>query len=621
MQIWTRIRTFVRRLTAETRGNVAMIFGLALPGLILMTLGGVDIHRVSTVRINLQDALDAAALAAARSSYTEQADIQRVGMAALRANLAAYPNVTLLTAGTTFQLTENQTVVADARASVKTLVANIFLPPYGQFMDDYLPVGAHSEVTRSSKNIEVALVVDITGSMAGQKLTDLKAAATQLVDIVVQDLQTPWYSKMSLIPYSMGVNMGTYANGARGTPTGSVNISNVRWGVGSRKTISSVNRSNNVFTLNNHGYQDGDIVWVWNASGMTQINNRRFRVDRINNNTFRLEVQSGSSWSTLSTSSFNDYTGNGRIQECFRDDCLVQVTTSSAHGLTDDSDESVYISDVGGATQINAKGYWVTRVDATNYAISAVGADWGSYSSGGKSWCGRYGCTWRVYQDDTGVIDWKQATLCASERHGSERYTDAGPSSAKVSFNYQRNLSDCPNSPIIPLTASKSDLKNRITGFTASGSTAGHIGAAWGWYTISPNWNDLWPSSGAGAYNDPNTLKAVILMTDGEFNVTYCSGVYSSDAPNASNTDQIDNCNSPNGDAFNQAENLCDGMKAQGILVYTVGFQVPSNGAAADIMRDCATSSNMAFLPTSGADLTDAFKAIGADIYRLRISK
>ena len=76
----------VRRLAGDVRGNVAMLFGLSLPVLILMTFGGVDIHRMSTVRVNLQDALDAAALAAARSPFTADEDLQRVGLAALRAN-------------------------------------------------------------------------------------------------------------------------------------------------------------------------------------------------------------------------------------------------------------------------------------------------------------------------------------------------------------------------------------------------------------------------------------------------------------------------------------------------------------------------------------------------------
>ncbi len=139
----------VRRFAADVRGNVAMLFGLSLPVLILMIFGGVDIHRMSTVRVNLQDALDAAALAAARSPYTADADLQRVGLAALKANLKSYPNVTLEEDQTSFTLSGDDVVIADARVQVKTLVANIFLPPYGQLMDDYLPVGSHSEVDRS----------------------------------------------------------------------------------------------------------------------------------------------------------------------------------------------------------------------------------------------------------------------------------------------------------------------------------------------------------------------------------------------------------------------------------------------------------------------------------------
>ena len=46
-------RRVARRLAGDVRGNVAMLFGLSLPVLILMTLGGVDIHRMSTVRVNL----------------------------------------------------------------------------------------------------------------------------------------------------------------------------------------------------------------------------------------------------------------------------------------------------------------------------------------------------------------------------------------------------------------------------------------------------------------------------------------------------------------------------------------------------------------------------------------
>ncbi len=617
--IWTRLTTLARRIAADARGNTAMLFGLALPGLILMTLGGVDIHRVSTVRINLQDALDAAALAAARSPYTADADIQRVGMDALRANLAAYPQVTLLTAGTTFRLTEQKIVVADARANVKALVANIFLPPYGQFMDDYLPVGAHSEVNRSSKNLEVSLVLDVTGSMAGQRLTDLKTAAKQLVDIVVQPTQTPYYSKMAIVPYSVGVNLGSYAAGARGAPIQSRNISGASWEKASATNISAVTKaSTGQFTSSGHGLQTGDYVWIKDVGGMYQVNDRAYRVVRISNSRFSLEYWTGSYWATLNTSGYNSYSSGGKVQECQLSDCSI-VVTANGHGLS--NGDTVYIEGVSGMTQINGKGYVVADATTNTYSIGVNGANWGSYSSGGKSWCGNYGCEWRVYWNPYGALKAVRTGTCVSERTGAQAYTDQSPTTAKVGFNYDTSANVCPSAEVMPLTSSKSSLKGLVDGLADGGSTAGQIGAGWGWYMVSPNFNSLWPSSGAGAYDPTNLLKAVIIMTDGDFNTPYCSGVIARDAGSGSGSanDKI-NCDATNGDPFAQTEALCDAMKARNILIYTVGFQMTAGGRGEQALDYCATSGE-AFLPSSGADLSDAFKAIGRDITRLRISK
>ena len=69
----------------------------------------------------------------------------------------------------------------------------------------------------------------------------------------------------------------------------------------------------------------------------------------------------------------------------------------------------------------------------------------------------------------------------------------------------------------------------------ASGSTAGHIGTAWGWYMISPTFSYLWPTaSQPAAYGEDHLFKIVILMTDGEFNTFYCNGVISQDSPHIS---------------------------------------------------------------------------------------
>lgn len=616
MRHLNRIVGAVRAMFADVRGNVAMIFALSMPVLILLTVGGVDIHRVSTVRVNLQDALDAAALAAARSPHADDENINRVGLAALRANLQAYPDVSLVEGSTRFVLTDEQVVRAEATVSVKTLVANIFLPPYGRFLDDYLPVGASSEVNRSSKNLEVALVLDVTGSMRGQRLTDLKAASRQLVDIVVQPLQTPFYSKMAIVPYSAGVTLGDYADAARGAPTGSTSITGAAWTTGTAKNITGVTRANpGVVTSNGHGFVTGDVVWISDVSGMTQLNDSAYRVVRINNNTFSLQTTSGTTVRTRSQDGYSSYSSGGRVRKCLASDCSV-VVTSNGHGLS--NGETVYISGVRGMTQINNKGYVVGDVTANTYSIGVNGVSWRAYSSGGDSWCGRHGCQWRVFTNTSGSLSWTQASSCVSERVGPQAYTDALPTLSRIPFNYDPSNNRCPYETLQPLSSDKGELNDLIDSMVTSGSTAGQIGAAWGWYAVSPNFNGLWPSNGAGAYNTNDLLKAVVIMTDGEFNTNHCDGVL---ARNAGYTSAVRiNCNATNGDPYVQTETLCAAMRAQGVVVYTVGFQMNARGRGAQMLANCATSGS-AFLPASGADLSDAFKAIGRDITRLRISR
>jgi hypothetical protein len=164
---------------------------------------------------------------------------------------------------------------------------------------------------------------------------------------------------------------------------------------------------------------------------------------------------------------------------------------------------------------------------------------------------------------------------------------------------------------------------------TAVGSTAGHIGLAWGWYMVSPNFS-LWSGVGAPAGYDSNkTLKAVVLMTDGEFNTPYFRGVIASDAGNGSGEAKT-HINQPaaNGSSFDQAYRLCENMKAAGVIVYTVGFDIGEArnmdgpiDSAGELMERCATNSDRAFQASSSTDLSDAFRDIGRDITRLRISR
>ena len=184
-------------------------------------------------------------------------------------------------------------------------------------------------------------------------------------------------------------------------------------------------------------------------------------------------------------------------------------------------------------------------------------------------------------------------SACVTERTGSQAYTDASPISYPVGLDPRCTIA----APLVPLTNDKTALHASINAMTANGATAGHLGTAWSWYALSPNFNELWPSSSNAArpYSDLSVLngsgqpvlkKVAILMTDGDYNTQY----------------------SANGSSNAQAAKLCTAMKAEGIEVYTIGAQVSATAKA--FLTACATDSQHYYDATNGTLLLASFNDI-----------
>lgn len=201
-------------------------------------------------------------------------------------------------------------------------------------------------------------------------------------------------------------------------------------------------------------------------------------------------------------------------------------------------------------------------------------------------------------------------STCVVERQGANKFNDKRPGSGNNTFlsvfdieredawPVRSNTQCAPTAEIMPLTSDKDALNASIDAYQADGWTAGHLGTAWAWYMLSPEWNSFWPSeSDAGNYGD-DTMKIAVLMTDGDYNTAYHSG---------------------NGSSAQQARQLCTNMKNKGITVYTVGFMV-SKGAKA-LLEDCATSSSHFYDATNGEQLKIAFRNIAFKVAQLRLSK
>src|SRR5258708_3711749 len=196
------------RVICDHRGVSAVAFAITFAVLAPMTMATFDVYQMNEQRAKLQDALDAAALYAARSTATDTKGIDAVGQKALTANLKLISGATLESSSFTLVTTGDAKVVAVASVRVPALAPDAFT---------HNPVQVNSEVTRAGNNLEVALVLDTTGSMAGTRIANLQSAANQLIDLVVSDSQPPYYYKMAIVPYSNSVNPGAYTTTVRGT--------------------------------------------------------------------------------------------------------------------------------------------------------------------------------------------------------------------------------------------------------------------------------------------------------------------------------------------------------------------------------------------------------------------
>ncbi len=416
-----------KRFQNEDRGSVAIIFGLCVLVLIFAFGMAVDTGRAIQVSSKTSSALDSAALAAARAMREQ--DLSQSEVAAV-AN--QYFNANIKDSGISGATYSALDVSVDAgtgsvRLDVTGSVPATFTKVAGF---NTINVSRSSTAIYNIRDVELGMMLDVTGSMGGSKISDLRKAAKDLVNIMISNNASSQNVRIGLAPYSASVNAGPY------------------------------------------------------AASVTD---------------------------PLAPSA---------------DGCVIERTGSEAYEDTAP----------GAGTWINAANPLAPPAD----------------------------------------IDGTDGT-------GSYR---------------------CPSVSIMPLTDDDVALKDRIDDFTAAGWTSGHIGLAWAWYLVSPDWSGVWPGESSPVnYLDGKTIKAVILMTDGSFNTAYA-----------------------NGDSSDQARNICDQMKGadKGIIVYSIAFEAPADAQA--LLQDCSTPGNANvgqtyFNAKNGNELREAFRSIATQLNTLRLSE
>ena len=198
----------------DRRGSVAIVFALSIVILAAVVGGAVDFNRAYAARERAQQTADAAVLAAARVWQLEN----DLDAAKLRGKAFYIANVPAGLAATVsdFLVDEVKNIIT---LQVQALIPTPFLSVLGT-KHVTANIEAQAQLARgvtANRHLEVAMMLDVTGSMKGSKLTALKAAAKDLVDIVVWDSQGEYTSRVALVPFAEGVRPGTaYLQAVRG---------------------------------------------------------------------------------------------------------------------------------------------------------------------------------------------------------------------------------------------------------------------------------------------------------------------------------------------------------------------------------------------------------------------
>jgi hypothetical protein len=130
-------------------------------------------------------------------------------------------------------------------------------------------------------------------------------------------------------------------------------------------------------------------------------------------------------------------------------------------------------------------------------------------------------------------------------------------------------------------------------------------GLMWGWNMLSNN-QPLNEGLSKSALAAKNGKKAMVLMTDGANTLvpSYPFHTTSSDVTVSNNL----------------TAELCQNIKDDGIVIYTVLFQV-SDPAIRNLLETCASASENSFVAENNAALEAAFREIATSLVRPRLTR
>ena len=194
------ICTLARRFARNAHGNMAIAMALVAVPLFGAAGAAMDYSGRIQAEARLQAAIDAGALAGAASEDSQEAAIKKTVRQYVMDNGAA--RYLKNAASVDVKITSDGVIRVSATAEYPTTILNVM-------GIKSLPMSALAETKRSESGAEIAMVLDVTGSMSGAKIDALKRSAKDFVaETTKPNARKPDSVRLSIVPYNKYVNVG-----------------------------------------------------------------------------------------------------------------------------------------------------------------------------------------------------------------------------------------------------------------------------------------------------------------------------------------------------------------------------------------------------------------------------
>lgn len=196
----------------DTSGSIFVLTALMLFVIFLSSGAAIDYTRMVSKKTKMDAALDAAILATGielSQGVTDANQLRQTFENFFLANVQTAGDFGALDNGSGFQIVsfsadpDTGAVSGEVASSIDATLMQ--LAGY-----DELDISSDASSVFEQTDVEVAMMLDVTGSMGGQKIRDLRAAATDAVDILLPNTNTRGV-RIGLVPYASSINAGGFA--------------------------------------------------------------------------------------------------------------------------------------------------------------------------------------------------------------------------------------------------------------------------------------------------------------------------------------------------------------------------------------------------------------------------